>query len=70
MVVGVGGGGGGEGYTLSRDFENQQVSLVLSAVSWDHNYCRIFTKQIECPGRLGVLEFQGSLRLETPSKYV
>ena len=58
------------GYTQSVDFKNQQVSLVLSAVSWDHNYCRIFTKQTECPSRLGILEFQGSLRLETPSKYV
>ena len=34
--------------------KNQQVNLALSAVSWDHNYCRIFTKQIECPSRLGV----------------
>ena len=57
-------------YTQSRVFKNQQVSLALSAVSWDHNYCRIFTNQIECPSRLGVSEFQGSLRLETASKHV
>ena len=28
-----------------------QVNLALSAVSWDHNYCRIFTKQVECLSR-------------------
>ena len=28
-----------------------QDNLALSAVSWDHNYCRIFTKQIECLSR-------------------
>ena len=60
----------GEGYTQSRALKNEQVSLALSAVSWDHNYCRIFTNQIECPSRLGVSEFQGSLRLETASKHV
>ena len=28
----------------SEVFKNQQVNLALSAVSWDHNYCKIFTK--------------------------
>ena len=58
------------GYTQSRAFKNKQVNLALSAVSWDHNYCRIFTKQIECPRRLEVSKCQGSLRLETASKHV
>ena len=58
------------GYTQSRAFKNKQVNLALSAVSWDHNYCRIFTKQIECPSSLGVSKCQGSLRLETASKHV
>ena len=49
------------GCTQSGAFENQQVNLKLSAVSWDHNYCRTFTKQMECPSRLGVSEFQESL---------
>ena len=44
--------------------------MALSAVSWNHNCCRIFTKQVECPSRLEVLELQGSLRLETASKHV
>ena len=57
------------GYTQSGAFKNQQVNLALSTVSWDHNYCRIFTTQIECPSRLGFSEFQGSLRLETASKH-
>ena len=58
------------GYTQSEAFKNQQANLALSAVSWDHNYCRIFTKQTECANRLRVSEFQGSLRLETVSKHV
>ena len=58
------------GYTQSEAFKNQQANLALSAVSWNHNYCRIFTKQTECPNRLRVSEFQGSLRLETASKHV
>ena len=41
-------------YTPSRAFKNQQVNLTLSTVSWDHKYCRIFTKQSKCPSRLGV----------------
>ena len=57
------------GYAQSRAFKNQQVNLALSAISWDHNYCTIFTKQVECPSRLGVSECQG-LRLETASEYV
>ena len=57
------------GYTQCRAFKNQQVNLPLSTASWDHNYCRIFTKQIECPRRLGVSECQGFLRLETASKH-
>ena len=52
------------GYAESGAFKNQQFNLALSAVSWDNNYCRIFTKQIECPSRLGVSELKGSLRLE------
>ena len=58
------------GYAQSRAFENKQFSLALSAVSWNHHYSRIFTKQIECPRRLGVSKCQGSLRLETASKRV
>ena len=58
------------GYAQSRASKNQQVNLELSAISWDHNYCRIFTKQVECPSRLGVSECQGLLRLETASKNV
>ena len=61
-----------EGYTQSGTFKMHQVDylLALSAVSWDHNYCKIFTKQTECLSRLGVSEFQGSLRLKTASKHV
>ena len=32
-------------------FKNQQVNLALSVVLWDHNYCRIFINEIECPNR-------------------
>ena len=35
-------------------FKNQQINLALSAVSWDHNYCRIFMNEIECPNRLSL----------------
>ena len=58
------------GYTQSRAFKNQKINLALSAVSLDHNYCRIFTKQFKCPSRLGGSECQGFLRLETASKHV
>ena len=58
------------GYTQSRAFKNQQVNLALSAFLCDHNFCRIFTKQVECPSRLGVSEYQRSLRLKTVSKHV
>ena len=44
--------------------------MSLSAVSWDHNYCRIFMNEIECPTRLVVSECQGSLRLETAAKHI
>ena len=57
-------------HTQSGYFINQQVNLTLSAVSWYHNFSRIFTKQTECPSRLGVSKFQGFLRLETTSKHV
>ena len=55
---------GGGGCTQFRAFKNQQVNLC------DHNYCRISTKQIECPSRLGVLECQKYFRLKTASKHV
>ena len=57
-------------YTQSRAFKNQKINLTLSAVSLDHNYCRIFTKQFKCPSRPGGSECQGFLRLETASKHV
>ena len=44
--------------------------MTLPAVSWRHDYCRIFTKQTECPSRLVVSKCQGALRLETASKHV
>ena len=59
-----------KGYTQSKAFKNQQVSLELSAASCDHNYCRICTKHVECPSRLGVSECQGFLRLITGSKHI
>ena len=40
-------------HSLCKAFKNQHVNLALS-LSWDHIYCRTFTKQIECPSRLGV----------------
>ena len=58
------------GYTQSRAFKNRQVNLASFAVLWYHNYCRIFTKQIEYPSRLGVSQFQGSVRLETVSNHI
>ena len=58
------------GYTKSRAFKNQQVNLALSPFSCDHNYCRIFSKQVECPSRLVVSEYQRSFRLEAASKHV
>ena len=51
-------GEGGGGYAQSEAFKNWLVNLALSAVSWNHNCCSIFTKQVECPSRLEVLELQ------------
>ena len=41
-------------YPQSTAFKNQQVNLELSAISSDHNYCRIPFKQAECQSTLGV----------------
>ena len=59
-------------YRQSRAFKNHPApaNLAFSTVSWDHTYFRIFTKQIECPSRMGVLECKGFFRLEISSKYV
>ena len=46
---------------------SKQRDMVLSVPTWDHNYCRIYPKSLECDSRLGVTECQGLLRLETLS---
>ena len=55
-------------YAQSTTSKNQQVSLELSAISSDHNYCRVFSKQVECQSRLGVQECNRFIRLETSSE--
>ena len=37
-----------EWYPQSTVSKNQQVNLELSAISSDHNYCRVLSKQVEC----------------------
>ena len=55
-------------YPQSTASKNQQVNLELSAVSSDHNYCRVPSKQVECQSRLGVQECNRLIRLETSSE--
>ena len=52
-------------YLQSTASKNQQVSLKLSAISSDHNDCRVPSKQVECQSRLGVQECNRIIRLET-----
>ena len=52
-------------FTASK---NQEVNLELSAISSDHNYCRVPSKQVECQNRLGVMECNRLIRLETSSE--
>ena len=55
-------------YQQSTAFKNQQVNLELSAISSDHNYCRVPSKQVECQSRLGAQECNRLIRLETSSE--
>ena len=55
-------------YPQSTASKNQQVNLELSAISSDHNYCRVPFKQVECQSRLGVQECNILFRLETSSE--
>ena len=55
-------------YLQSTASKNQQVNLELSAISSDHNYCRLPSKQVECQSRLGVQECNRLIRLETSSE--
>ena len=55
-------------YPQSTAFKNQQVNSELSAISSDHNYCRVTSKQGECQSRLGVQECNRLTRLETSSE--
>ena len=50
------------GYLQPRTYENYQVKLILSYVSWDHDYCGMFIQQIEFQSWLGVSECQRFLR--------
>ena len=52
-------------YLQSTAFKNQQANLELSAISSDHNYCRVPSKQVKCQSRLGVQECNRLIRLET-----
>ena len=38
------------------------------AISSDHNYCRVFSNQVECQSRLGVQQCNRLIRLETSSE--
>ena len=66
MRRGEGGAGGGGGGTRSLELLKISMSIVYYLLPDEMgNYCRIFTNQIECVSKLGVLEFRRSLRLET-----
>ena len=53
------------GGTSSAVSKNQQFNLELSAITSDHNYCRVPSKQVECKSRLGVQQFNRLTRLQT-----
>ena len=57
----------GEGGALTLTIRTLLVSLSmgLSAVKKDHNYCRVPTRSSECDSRLGVRQFSGQELLET-----
>ena len=55
-------------YPQFTAFKNKQVNLELSAISSDHNYFRVLSKQFECQSRLGVQECNRLIQLETPSE--
>ena len=60
---------GGEG-TRSLQLLKISVSILYYLLPDEMpNYCRIFSNQIECVSKLGVLECRRSLRLETASKH-
>ena len=51
---GGGGAGGGGGYSKSQNGRVGQGNLGISFEVWDHNYCRIPSKRIECSSRLEI----------------
>ena len=57
-------------YLQCTAFKNQQVNLELSAISSDHNYCRVPSKQVESQSRLGVQECNKIIWLWTSTEAV
>ena len=55
-------------YPQSTASKKQQVNLELSAISSDHNYCRVPSEQVECLSKLEVQECNRLIRLETSSE--
>ena len=55
-------------YPQSKVSKNQEINLKLSAISSDHNYCRVPSNQVECQSRQGVQEGNRLFRLETSSE--
>ena len=55
-------------YPQFTDSKNQQVNLELSAISSDHNYCRVPSKQVKCQSRPRVQECDRLIWLETWSE--
>ena len=57
-------------YLQLTAFKNQQFNLELSAISSDHNYCRVPSKQVESQSRLGVQECNKIIWLWTSTEAV
>ena len=56
------------GGTSSAVSKNQQFDLELSAITSDHNYCRVPSKQVECKSRLEVQQLNRLTRFQTSSE--
>ena len=57
----------GGGYSKSEISKGRQRNLGVSFKVWDHNYCRIPLKRVECNGRLGISKQFGFIRLDAES---
>ena len=57
-----------DGWYPQSTASKKQVNLELSAISSDHNYCRVPSEQVECQSRQIVQECNRLFRLETSSE--